>query len=492
MSNSAAYLLLGRSGDLCTLLPVLKRQSDLVKRPIELIVSEDYAPMLEGASYVTPIVYAGKFDRPNEALAWSRRPAINCTVYGINFYLPSECWSFDREIWHRSRCDKPFGRLPLIFDNRSLEREQALADRVLPKTQKPIVLTSLRGTSSPFPKAQEFFVALKEQLPEFEVVDTSGIVAERPYDLIGLYQRASALVAIDSMPLHLSWAVPTLNTVALITDGPTPWHRTSWRPHHRLRLLYSEAHDNLGRVVAQIQNPAPPVNIRLVYSQTPVPDAATQRRLEVAKRGRDDEMANGGTGPRWTETNFSAPPGRTAAGLGDRPLPYVRDMVDQAFRLCERDDDIIVLINADIGFTPGLTGHILDRAARHGAAYAHRWDFTHISRPARSEAEVRKARWYPGSDLFVFTRRWWKQHGALFPDMLLGREAWDMVMRNLIKKVSGFETELHHAIWHERHASMWEQQPDCPGNRHNRTLAEAWLRRHGGSWNDWNERPVYL
>ena len=488
MHQSAAYLLLGRSGDLCTLLPALKRQADLVKRPVDLIVSQDYAALLSGVSYVNPVVFPGTFDRPNEALAWSRRSAINCTVYGVNFWRPSECWAFDREIWHRSRCDTPFGYLPLVFDRRSVEREQALADRVLPKTQRPIVLTSLRGTSSPFQKPTEFLDGLKARLPDFEVVDTSGIVAEKPYDLLGLYQRAAALVAIDSMPLHLSRATPQLNTIALITDGPTPWHRTSWRPHHSLRLLYSEAHDNLERVAAQIISNAKRPTVHLVYSQSNSPDASTQRRLDIAKAGRAAEMR---AFPFWELVKFVQPAGRSAASFGDKPLPFVRDMIEQAFTACATDDDIIAITNADIGFTPGITGMILETVGRHGAAFAHRWDFSHVSRPAMNEAETKRARWYAGSDLFVFTKRWWRANGVFFPDMVLGREAWDMVMRNLIKKTCGLEAELHNAIWHERHQSPWEQQKDSGGNRHNRALAQGWLDKHGGDWNDWNCKPVY-
>jgi hypothetical protein len=487
MSKPAAYLLLGRSGDLCTLLPALKRQADLAKSPVELVVSRDYASILSGVSYVTPVVFPNAFDRPNEALAWSRRAVINCTVYGVNFWRPSECWAFDREVWNYSRCDIPFGYLPLVFDRRSLERERLLAERVLPKTQKPIVLTSLKGTSSPFQRPTEFLEGLKQRLPDFEVVDISGITAEKPYDLLGLYQRAAALVAIDSMPLHLSWATPQLNTIALITDGPTPWHRTSWRPHHNLRLLYSEAHDSIDRVVAQIQSPAKRPTINLVYSQSPNADVQTSRRLVVAAKSRKAEMDSF---PFWKSVDVTKL-SRSAISLGDVPLPFVRDMVEKAFLCCETDDDIIAITNADIGFTPGITGLILEAVSRHGAAFAHRWDFSRVSRPATSEAEVKRARWYVGSDFFVFTRKWWRKHGGSFPDMVLGREAWDMVLRNLIKKTCGLEAELHGVIWHERHPSPWEQQKDSAGNRHNRALAREWIDKHGGDWNDWNCKPIY-
>jgi hypothetical protein len=253
--------------------------------------------------------------------------------------------------------------------------------------------------------------------------------------------------------------------------------------------LYSEAHDNLERVAAQIISNAKRPTVHLVYSQSNSPDASTQRRLDIAKAGRAAEMK---AFPFWELVKFVQPAGRSAVSFGDKPLPFVRDMIEQAFTACATDDDdIIAITNADIGFTPGITGMILETVGRHGAAFAHRWDFSHVSRPAQSEAEVKRARWYAGSDLFVFTKRWWRANGVFFPDMVLGREAWDMVMRNLIKKTCGIEAELHNAIWHERHQSPWEQQKDSGGNRHNRALAQGWLDKHGGDWNDWNCKPVY-
>jgi hypothetical protein len=77
--------------------------------------------------------------------------------------------------------------------------------------------------------------------------------------------------------------------------------------------------------------------------------------------------------------------------------------------------------------------------------------------------------------------------------MVFGREAWDMVMRNLMKRSCGGSgaCELHLAIWHEKHKSFWEHAPRVPGNEHNRRLATQWLARYGGDWNDWQGPQKY-
>jgi hypothetical protein len=81
----------------------------------------------------------------------------------------------------------------------------------------------------------------------------------------------------------------------------------------------------------------------------------------------------------------------------------------------------------------------------------------------------------------------------MFPDMLMGRESWDNVMRNLMRRnahVTG--CELEHAIWHEWHDSYWIVNRTSPGNAHNRRLMSDWLGKYGGMEEDWRiKNPTY-
>lgn len=489
------YLLLGRNGDLCTLLPALYADYKASGQKPTLVVSKDYAELLEGVSYVEPMVWPGTFDRPGMALSWARSqkklsaPIIDCTVYNPHGPTPRPvCLSFDREIWHRSKAPAAFDSLPLVFDRRDPVREQLLLEKCgIDGT--PFVLTALRGVSSPFADGPKLFEALKEELAAslIRTIDISDLKAHRPYDLLALYQRAHGLVAIDSFPLHLAKAIPTLTTVALIVDGPTDWHRSAPRRHHALRLLYSEAMKKRHLIVdTLLRGPKQPKILSVTNPPYSGASGDALRRRQLAEMSRKHEY------DLFPQAWIGVVPviERDGRSLGDSDVPFVRDLILSAEAATTNDDDIIVIHNDDIGFRSNLTLDVLSACRLQGSCFAHRWDFHRVNRAAASDADLQSAQWYAGSDLFAFTRRWWKHNGPLFPDMVLGREGWDMVMRNLIKRSGG--AELHKAIWHERHQSRWEQAgANLPGNDHNRKLAHAWLAKFGGDWNDWKNKPHY-
>jgi hypothetical protein len=164
---------------------------------------------------------------------------------------------------------------------------------------------------------------------------------------------------------------------------------------------------------------------------------------------------------------------RTA--LGDaRSLPFIRDLVEFGTSKA-RPTDIIVLTNDDTFFCSGLTYLILNRVPWCGAAFAFRWDFKRLARLDRPE--IREGRKNMGADLFAFTGKWWLDHGNEYPDMLLGCETWDWIMRELIRLRGG--VELFECIFHEKHSAFWAMHRlENVGNRHNRALACAWLHEH--------------
>jgi hypothetical protein len=185
---------------------------------------------------------------------------------------------------------------------------------------------------------------------------------------------------------------------------------------------------------------------------------------------------------RWRSSPLEASgQARDSSEIGDpRPMPYVSDVIDHVLTRNPPNSDVIAFTNADVCFCPGLTGWILDTVPRHGAAYTHRWDFKRLEKPLVNEAQVKRGAWYPGSDAFFFTVGWWKAHRLEYPDMILGREQCDEVLRQLVKRHGG--REIPGAIYHEKHESFWQQPGtlgDNPGNRHNRKLARRWFLKTG-------------
>jgi hypothetical protein len=493
-----AHLLLGRNGDLLNLLPVLKQEGEALGEPVPLIVSGPYAPLLEGCSYIEPHIFPGEFDRAGEALRWAQDVLPDHQIqvsspYAVDLYAKRVGWSFDRSIWISSGSPASPHSLPLVFDRRDPAREKELLSRLPLDPAKRLVLVSLSGFSSPFPDEERFFQTLRGAVPDdVQLLNLSNIRCERLYDLIALMERAHAMVAADSAPLHLSRAViPILPVAAFLSAHSHRWHQTGWKPHHVLRADYSDAFSQVPKIASFLQKGFSWPCLHHVTSYGSTPSEETVRRMDNAKRSWNEEQVL--SGGRWERVTFR--PRRTASSLGEVPLPFIRDMFE-----CvpdAPDDDIIVVTNADIHFTPGLTGQILDRCARFGCCFAHRWDFSKITRLAYNEHEVFiKGRFYPGSDLFACTPAWWRKHGSVFPDMVLGREAWDLILRNAMKRSvppsQRKRIELKCAIYHEWHQSPWEMNRGLAGNVHNRTLASRWLSKFGGSASDYLLDPSRL
>lgn len=476
------HLLLGRRGDITALLPVLQHRADNHGALPELVVSRDCVDILSGVSYVKPLVYPGPPDRALEARNWVRRNVVDCTVYGIGFHRPPECNFFDRDIWWRSGIELPFDTLPLVFDRRDAARERQLIDAM---PRKPVVLVSLSGVSSPFREASTLVARLTRDLPGFTVYDVSTIPLHTPHDMLAWMDHAYCLITSDSLPLHLS-RVSGVPTICLLNDQYSGWESSAWRPHHVLRMGAKETFARYPDIIRAVYQAYEQPIGRLVTSQGPTTNLDVIRRMTLARESRNRELSR--YSQFWrSELALDEPLPRNATSLGEvPPLPFIRDLVERGF---EGGSDFVALSNADIGFTPGITGQVLDALAAGGACWAHRWDFYRVNQLARSEAQVRKARWYPGSDFFAFTRDWWNTHGRVFPDMVLGREAWDLIMRHTMRRAGG--REIHLAIYHERHESPWEVTRDLPGNGYNRKLAEQWMAEYGGGWNDWDVKPVY-
>lgn len=480
------YLMLGRTGDILNLLPAIEHEADTYGYKPKLVVANAYADVLDGFSYVEKVVYPGHFSDLMGALEYARikdnnEALIICSVYGKNYTIKKTCSSFLREAWHYSLCPKAWGHLTLNVDQRNENRESKLLYELGVEENKKIVVTALSGHSSPLSGKDKLLSYLRTELSsDYQIIDISEVKAYRIYDLLALYEIAHVLIANDSSPLHLANAVPDLPVISLISDLKDRWHESSWRPQHKLRVMYSELESRYDKIIDAVigGNEYQRPEIHVVTSSATNNNDAQRRNAMAYKSWFMERMKTGVD--KWYFEQY---------GNGEH-LPKVKNMIDHIYDRTE-DNDILMITNADICFVPGITGWILHEVERHEAVYFHRHDFPTIDKLLISEAEAGKGKWYCGSDTFAFTHKWWKQHKDLFPDMYFGREAWDMVMRNMIKRSGG--VEIHNAIYHEKHKSYWENEGrDCAENEHNRKLASRWLSRYGGNWNDWKYNSQQL
>jgi hypothetical protein len=158
-----------------------------------------------------------------------------------------------------------------------------------------------------------------------------------------------------------------------------------------------------------------------------------------------------------------------------RTLPFLRDLLDYTAKRAG-PSDLVVFTNDDVVFAPGLTDSLYH--VEH-CAWASRHEFTRLPMLPTC-LDIIVARKHCGCDLFALTPRWWRLNRDSMPDMVLGCEAYDLVLRKLMAATGG--VELHAALAHEEHASWWLTHRGDPAAFHNRQLASEWLAKRGLSW----------
>lgn len=490
MSTRPIFVSLGRFGDILNAIPLSKKHFDLTGEKPYFMVARAYASILEGISYVEPVIYEGEFTNVIFALHQARKLTSDirlCQIYGFGIGSNETTTSFCRQSWVSAGADVPWGTLPLVIDQRNAAREAKLVDRELSTARgRKLVLLALNGQSSPFPYRGLVTRYLADNLPDnsFDILIISLLKAERFYDLLGLFDVAHCLVTIDTGHLHLAHA-SNVPVVSFITRDPSPWHGSAWKPNHVGRFFYDEVPQMLDKIERAVINAKMPFCFpRIIHTwsdwRTLEPGDPISRRVAVAQASWRMEYA---AAPHlWIASEHKRTNStRTGQDIGDpHDVAFVKDIINDAMKQA-REMDVICLSNSDIGLTPGVTAHILEQVSRYGAAYSHRRDFDRIEKPFISESQVRTGRWFPGSDLFVFTVGWWKAHRDEYGDYLMGREFWDESLRQLVKFYGG--GNLVNCVYHEEHESFWSQSEEIreslPGNRHNKKLIEEWFGRTG-------------
>lgn len=479
--NTITFIQLGRIGDIINILPAVEEHFLRTRNKPYLVVAAEFAGLLPHVqSYATGEAYPGPWMDIRGAIRWvlDRRPLTDlriCTVCGDDYALEKQAWNFQREAWRLSRCPVPWGVLrPHIG---SIAWNYVCDEFLIPENRAPFVLVSLAGLSSPVPQeTRELILArLRER---FTVVDITDYRARNIVDMLPLIFQSDAFVVCDSALMHLARAVGLTRVCALVSDNPDTWYKSWWTPEQIFRCCYHEIPERIDELVGSIDRSWELPSIVHCWSKAAFSSTDTLRRQAIAQQSWVSEYQD--SGRLWIPAPLhDCVLTRDARSIGDPiPMPFIRDIIDHGISRSNSRRDIIVVTNADVGWPHGITGAILDTVRMHGSAWTHRWDKEgdQLTDPPRNEWDVGKLNWYPGSDLFAFTVDWWEKHGDEFPDMILGREAWDYVMRSLIKRHGG--GEIRHGVFHERHASFWESsgnRAELRGNVHNLELARTFM-----------------
>ena len=209
------YIELGRTGDIVNILPLMLREHshDNIFR---LMVAKEYWPLLQGCSYVKPVIYHGEHNQPGLAEAWAKihKPGedpVVCQVENNPHDTRRVTDSYQKESWRLAGALEEFGRWPLVFDQRKAARESELVGRY--RREKPLILFGGESLSSPFGDRDRLLATLRSEFMDYDVIDLATIKLPHIFDLLGLY-RGSA------MDIHAFGGVPSSVDMILLFRRP--------------------------------------------------------------------------------------------------------------------------------------------------------------------------------------------------------------------------------------------------------------------------------
>lgn len=238
------YLQLSKFGDVLGILPIVYHAAQTQKDQIVLMVSRQYASILDRVDYAKPFIYDGEWDDLEGALKLAKQnfdTVIVTQTYGRKFPIQHRRSSFQLEAYHRAGALHLWDQLPLVI-KRDRSKELALLERLGAGLGR-FVLFADHSQSSPFLSKDELFDMVQDWLNQQAIprklVRLSEIRLPHLCDFLALYDAADAIIAVESAHLHLTAASKT-PVLALTTDKPTPWHGAAFSKRFAWYARYSE------------------------------------------------------------------------------------------------------------------------------------------------------------------------------------------------------------------------------------------------------------
>jgi hypothetical protein len=403
------YVQLADYGALLNLLPICLAEFR-TNEDVSIVTTAPYADLLEGVSYVQCQVADCQPYEIDKGMEWARnhcKGKIICTqVNGPKdlvrkfTYEPAGqqnalTTSWQKEMWKVSDWLHQWDEcISLDFDCRNPAREMRLFRDVFPSkhSKKPIMLLALNGKSSPFPYGALLRYLLQTTFGnDWRIVDLPQD-ANHLYDLLGLYEKASLLVAVDSAPLHLAWAVRSLPVIALTNDKPLLWNGSSWRPN---MVWYCRYGDWLNRWEEMLD---------VIRSGSIEVRGARQMKAGQFHVWSEYEVQRKHPSAFWIDLPISIGAcGRDSAAILKDPkrVPYLRDCLRMAIQSTSPGQRIF-LTRPDVEFD-----HIT--VPEGVAAFAYR---------------MQAGSFAPVCDVFTAPREWWQAVLPELPDLLFGSDYW--------------------------------------------------------------------
>lgn len=166
-----------------------------------------------------------------------------------------------------------------------------------------------------------------------------------------------------------------------------------------------------------------------------------------------------------------------------KPMPYMKDVFDLGSWQANIGE-ICVYSNTDIQVRSDADFIIANHLQDTDAAYCFRRDFPKPIAGVIPDHLYASGHDYAGSDLYAFRASWWRQHRDKMPDLILGYESWDAILRCIIEMTNpGKPVRLYDLIAHEKDGRSWWETPQnrytLKGQKHCLTLSYRWLLQNG-------------
>lgn len=505
--ESVCIVQLGRYGDIVNILPIALHIHNTYAKPY-MMVSREFADILEGVSYVEPYPVPLTNAQINEAMKLARdnfKHVIQTQIWGNGFQSPRKCSAYNLESWHHAGFVREFHNpawLP-VFDRRDRQRERKVIEK-LSVSGKPLLVVNVTNShSSPFDGA-DLLKAIKESFSDrFEVVDLATLKLGRIFDVVGVIEQAAAVVSIDTALLHLAAGT---NTPVVAIVNSQPWQGSMCRCRVVAKFIYTEAATNPSAVISRINEavdyPRKPIHLpqiltpptRTIFHALEKHTEASQEERKRKARAQCSWQAIYAQNviPRHLE-QF---PRNAADVLKDpRRLPYMKDVF--RFAMAEaKDDDIIMWTNDDNWLHPGLPEYLRYHVSIWGACSSQRVEFKHHKIPGGHHPVEHYARWgeqHMGRDLFAFTKAWLVKRWQEIPDFILGASDFDLCLAFMIRlenRIYSSRQNLEERIFpaeipagyvcHEYHAPFWQKSTNeiaAPSQIWNRGLMRRWASK---------------
>lgn len=508
--DGVCIVMLGRFGDVINILPVAKHIHDCYAKPY-MMIGREFASVLDGVSYVEP--YPVDLDNAalNEGVALAKKTfkhVIVAQIWGKNWNQEKLCRSFNEESWRMCGFQSRFEDstwLPL-FDKRDEGRESALVNKAS-ITGKPLLLVQLKkSVSSPFSSGKALFdLIVSTYGDKCDIVDLSDIRAHRIYDVLGLMDKAAALVSLDTAHLHLAPATG-IPVVALVNN--LPWLGSIVRGNNCVeRIPYDDAAKD-SRIVLKAVGYALTAPRSMTTSRRDTPPEAPIRNLIHAverheSRGASEQKRKEAAQKSWDVlyTEHGVTPAhywnyeRTAMSIGDvRSLPYLKDVLKAAMNQAA-DNDIIFWTNDDIWLHPDIAELLKFHVSVYGACVSRRLDFDNLPSPNISPEDISNAGVpHIGRDLFAATKGWLEEHWENIADSILGAPLFDFQLASLCRLEHGYNKQTQKSLFihnihpaeiplgyvcHQKHTPYWTTQKGSPpSHRHNEKAFKDWAEEH--------------